>query len=210
MLAVEITPVEEAIDLDALLLDARSGDPDAAEDFFAAITPVVEKTARKFARDGLVEPEDLVQDSLERVLKFMVRGDAYEPGTARGYIYRLTQNRFLDLARRSGRVRFENDDELSNTLPAREDTANDALELSSTERVCRLLEGAGCDADQAEAFRLRYIEGLSQQEVADRMGVGPGTAGSRIHRALRKVQKQHNITSGTKRYDLFADMPDIS
>lgn len=52
-------------------------------------------------------------------------------------------------------------------------------------------------ADQAEAFSLRWIEGLSNEEVARSMRVTRNHAGVLIHRARRTLQDKLTRTDGT-------------
>jgi RNA polymerase sigma-70 factor, ECF subfamily len=49
-------------------------------------------------------------------------------------------------------------------------------------------------ADQAEAFCLRHLEGMSYEEIGAQMGIAPNTAGVLIHRAKERLQELVNAS----------------
>lgn len=72
------------------------------------------------------------------------------------------------------------------TLPA-EPGADDA-EPAHRARAELSQALAALNADQRETLLLRFVDGLSLQEIADAMDVPLGTVKSRIHKSLRQLQ----------------------
>jgi RNA polymerase sigma factor (sigma-70 family) len=116
------------------------------------------------------DAEDVAQDAFARV---HLRGDRVDrPGA---YLRRCVVNGALDVLRRrklADRVR---------ALRAEDSTALGADELSDAL--------AALPDRQRAALVLRYYQGLSEREVAEALGVRPGTAKSLVHRGLANLRE---------------------
>jgi RNA polymerase sigma factor (sigma-70 family) len=116
------------------------------------------------------DAEDVAQDAFARV---HLRGDRVDrPGA---YLRRCVVNGALDVLRRrklADRVR---------ALRAEDSTALGADELSDAL--------AALPDRQRAALVLRFYQGLSEREVAEALGVRPGTAKSLVHRGLANLRE---------------------
>jgi RNA polymerase sigma-70 factor (sigma-E family) len=117
------------------------------------------------------EAEDVVQDSFARVELRWGRMDNPE-----GYLHRCVVNRSHDMLRRRrleqrfGRLRRDETSELQ------ADELGDAL--------------AALPAKRRAAVVLRYYAGLREREIAEVLGVRPGTVKSMLHRALAQLRQE--------------------
>ena len=117
------------------------------------------------------EAEDVVQDAFARVDLRWSRMDNPE-----GYLHRCVVNRAHDLLRRrrlEQRFRRLRRDEASE-LQA--DELGDALGALPPKRRAAVV--------------LRFYAGLSEREIADALGVRPGTVKSMVHRALAQLREE--------------------
>jgi RNA polymerase sigma-70 factor (sigma-E family) len=116
------------------------------------------------------EAEDAVQDALARVQLRWARLDNPE-----AYLRRCVVNRSYDILRRrrlEQRFRWLQRPE---TSEMQADELSDAL--------------AKLPAKRRAAIVLRYYAGLSEQEIAEALGVRPGTVKSMLHRALAQLRE---------------------
>jgi RNA polymerase sigma-70 factor (sigma-E family) len=117
------------------------------------------------------EAEDVVQDAFARVELRWGRMD-----NPAGYLHRCVVNRCHDVLRRRrleerfGRLRRQETTELG------ADELGDAL--------------ASLPPKRRAAVVLRYYAGLREQEIADILGVRPGTVKSMLHRALAQLREE--------------------
>jgi RNA polymerase sigma-70 factor (sigma-E family) len=116
------------------------------------------------------EAEDVVQDAFARVNLRWKRID-----NPRGYLHRCVVNCSHDLLRRrrvEQRFRRLQRDETSE-LDA--DEMGDAL--------------AALPPDRRTAVVLRYYAGFSEKQIAEALGVRPGTVKSMLHRAMAELKR---------------------
>jgi RNA polymerase sigma-70 factor (ECF subfamily) len=131
------------------------------------------------------DAEDLTQDVFVRVFRSL---STYRPGSFEGWLHRITTNLFLDGVRKRSRQR---------TVALSSEAAETVVD-GDPEPAQRLADTA-LDADLQQAldalapdFRaavlLADVEGLSYEEIADRLGIKMGTVRSRIHRGRRALR----------------------
>ena len=146
--------------------------------------------------DGL-ETDDIVQETYA-VLAGLASVDHIE--SPRAYAFQTAQSVILRHLRRARVVRIDalGDLEQLNTPlddPSPERQAADRQELR---QVAELI--AGLPSKCREAFTLRKLQGLSQREVAGRMGISESTVEKHIGRALRTlmeaVKNGGNVAAG--------------
>jgi RNA polymerase sigma-70 factor (sigma-E family) len=116
------------------------------------------------------EAEDVVQDAFARVEMRWARLD-----NAEGYLHRCVVNRSYDVLRRR-RV-----EEKFRRLRREETSELDANELGDAL--------ATLPPKRRAAVVLRYYAGLKEKEIAEVLGVRPGTVKSMLHRALAQLRE---------------------
>ena len=160
----------------------------AFESLVSTHTQDLMRLAWRFTRDA-EEARDLVQATLVDAWE---RRQALRDAEGAGpWLRRILVNRAVNAHRRRRLWR-----KLQLLLPGGYDDAvsvsavpaADAA-LDEARRRQRLhAEIARLPPKQAAAVTLRYLEGLPVAEVADALGVDPGTARVHLHRALRKLK----------------------
>jgi RNA polymerase sigma-70 factor (sigma-E family) len=150
--------------------NSSGGRPVSFEELFEAEYERMVRTALLLL-GSRAEAEEVAQDAFARVELRWSRLD--NPG---GYLRRCVVNRSHDLLRRRRLeqrfrlLRHEVDHELG------ADELTDAL--------------AVLPAKRRTAVVLRYYGGLREREIAEAMGVRPGTVKSLIHRALAQLRRE--------------------
>ena len=139
----------------------------------------LEAMATRLCR-GQLDPGDLVQDVLERLVANVDRIPAELP--VRAWLVRVMHNRFIDMVRRQHPTAAVEPEQLAE--PAREPEA--WWHRLSTDDVRAKIDAL--PPELRDAFRMFSIDGLSYQEISERLGVTRNTVGTRILRARRRIR----------------------
>jgi len=151
------------------------------EDFtvlYERFSPLVYRTALRITG----RPED-AEDALQTVFARVLRQGAKidEAQSPEGYFRRAAANAALDILR--GRA-HRAEAQLDESLPHAAAESSPYLK----ERLRRAL--ATLEPQDAELFTLRYIEGVSNTEIAGMYGLERSTIGVRLHRIRRWLQEE--------------------
>jgi RNA polymerase sigma-70 factor (ECF subfamily) len=154
------------------------------------------------------EAEDLAQEVLLRLSRpgFLEKVDRTR-GRFRSLLLAVTCNvlsearRHARAERRGGDLKTFADDQMDPAVASEDDPVFDKLWIA--ELVARALRELEDDASLrsspiAAAFRLKYLEGLTQEEVAARLGCGVFNAKNYIHSG--KLKFQERILAAVKAY----------
>lgn len=136
----------------------------------------------QFIRARVAEPataEDILQDVFVKIQKRLPQ--LQDPATLDGWIYLIARNSIIDHYRtRKDTV------ELSEALPAEPDARDrdiEELKASFRRMIYSLPE------PYREAIVLTELEGLKQQELADRLGISLSGAKSRVQRGRAQLKQ---------------------
>ncbi len=132
--------------------------------------------------------EDVVQEAFLAVWRY-ARSFKPERGNARTWFFSIVHHRALNAVRRlKPRFPMEPLDDRANELPAGEsfDVWAQVLRGLDATRVRDAL--ALLPGDQREAVTLAFLGGLSNSEVAERLGIPLGTVKSRIRLGMQKMR----------------------
>ncbi len=126
------------------------------------------------------EADDLAQDVFVRA--YGALGTLEEPAAFPRWLYGIAGHVFADAARRRRRdpsVDLENVPQIAAEAPA-----------EPMDRECAEVLGALKELpdEQRTVLTLRYLEGLSPKQIAERLGEPRGTIRSRLHHALNYLQ----------------------
>ena len=156
----------------------------------AAERPALERLARSLVWDD-EEARDVVQAALvDAVARW---GTLRDEGAAAAWLRRIVVHRAMSHLRR--RRLWSAAATLFFVEPEPADPPDDSA--GRREHLARL--GAALDelpARQAAAFSLRYLEGLSIDEVADALGIGRGTVRGHLQRAVSTLRARGLISEG--------------
>lgn len=131
-----------------------------------------------------------VEDCLSLVFeKLWCRGASIPPAARRAWLLVVAKNEASLLLRKSGKSVAGMSEKLSDDLVDPEPLPWQRV-LQDEERV-RLAElSAVLSADQLEVIRFRFGEGLTFQEIANRLRIPLGTVLSRVRGAIMKLRRE--------------------
>jgi RNA polymerase sigma-70 factor, ECF subfamily len=155
------------------------GAEDALAELYDRFGGVAYGVALRILRDPALA-QDAVQDAF---LAAWRTAAAFDParGNASTWLLTLVHRRAVDLVRREERRRA---DVLDESAPAASgDSTDEAAEVRAQRRAVQAAL-AQLPADQREALELAYYGGLSQSQLAERLGIPLGTVKSRMFAAL--------------------------
>jgi RNA polymerase sigma-70 factor, ECF subfamily len=165
-----------------LLAAIARGDERALGELYDRFGGVAYRLALRVLRDPALA-QDAVQDAFLAAWRTAV---AFDParGKASTWLLTLVHRRAVDLVRREDRRRAEPLDEAP-VAPG--DAVDESVEVREERRRVQAAL-ARLPPDQREALELAYYGGLSQSEVAERLGVPLGTVKSRMFTGLSKLR----------------------
>jgi RNA polymerase sigma-70 factor (ECF subfamily) len=168
----------------------RAGDRAAFLEVYDRYAPLLLSVAARVLGDRR-EAEDVLQDVFTQIWHKSSGYDA-ELGSLSSWAVTLTRNKAIDRIRASTRRR-----RLMEEIAISAETAADAPMPSANE----LLHGreraqhiraalADLSADQRQVIELAFFAGLSQSEIAARLGQPLGTIKARIRRGMLRLREQ--------------------
>jgi RNA polymerase sigma-70 factor (ECF subfamily) len=160
-----------------ILRKLRTGDAQALGDFYDLYAGLVNGLALRILRDA-AEAEDVVQEVFVQVWRQAQRFDPTR-GTAEAWLCTIARSRALDRLRR----RTARREEPSESAPG----STEAPRTEEALVVRKALEGL--TTDQRKALELAYYEGLTQTEIAARLGEPLGTVKTRIRTAMLRLRE---------------------
>ncbi len=198
-------PEERAEDA-TLLAAVRSGSEAALEALYDRYASSVHRIAMTVTQDRGAA-EDVVQETF---LAAWNRAELYDPrlGTLGSWLHAIARNRSLDHLRRTSRralaapfssVVADRPDEAATidwlassgalvAAAAAEPTPDVSVETAEARRSVREAMAVLTEHER-EAILLAYRDGLSQSEIAQRLGWPLGTVKTRSRRALRRLRE---------------------
>ncbi|MFJ4711036.1 RNA polymerase sigma factor [Streptomyces sp. NPDC088785] len=172
-------------ELGAAVARAQEGDEGAFATAYRLVQPGLLGYLRGLVGD---EAEDVAADAWLEIARDLgrFRGDG---AGFRGWTATIARYRALDLLRRQKvRPRPAGTELDALDLPGTHNTAEQAIEILSTERALALI--ARLPRDQAEAVLLRVVVGLDGPAAARVLGKRPGAVRTAAHRGLRRLARQ--------------------
>lgn len=128
--------------------------------------------------------EDMVQQVFERLVQ---RGDVEGIENARGYVYRIAENVFVDHMRRAAVRRSHAHDPFDESLHAGVDFSPEHV-LAKRERLARVMEILHTLPERTRIiFVLRRIEGWKYQDIAKRYGISVSAVEKHVERAVEQI-----------------------
>jgi RNA polymerase sigma-70 factor, ECF subfamily len=161
---------------ESLLRRLAAGETAALGEFYDAFAGLVNGLALRILRDA-ADAEDVVQEVFLQVWRQAARFDPTR-GSVEAWLCIIARTRALDrLRRRTAR---------------REDPEDEAPSFSATPKSAEALAVRkaldGLTPDQRKALELAYFEGLTQSEIAERLGEPLGTIKTRIRTAMIRLR----------------------
>jgi RNA polymerase sigma-70 factor (ECF subfamily) len=169
-----------------LMFRLQQREPEALAELYDRYGGMAYRLILRMVRDEGIA-QDLVQETFLRVWNRAAVFNS-ERGAAGPWLLAVARNRAIDYLRAEGRYSkstFELNETEHPTLFA--DFPDEALNFDLARQVKRALERLG--SQQRQAIELAYFEGLSQSEIADRMGQPLGTVKTWTRRAMQQMRE---------------------
>jgi RNA polymerase sigma-70 factor (ECF subfamily) len=160
-----------------LLRRLASGDQQALGEFYDLYAGLVNGLALRILRDAS-DAEDVVQEVFVQVWRQASRFDPSR-GTPEAWLCTMARTRALDRLRRRASRREEPEE----AAPASTTTPGSAEAIAVRKAL------GGLSAEQRRALELAYYEGLTQSEIAERLGEPLGTVKTRIRTAMIRLRE---------------------
>lgn len=131
------------------------------------------------------QAEDIVQEAW--LAAYRQLGTLQQPETFRTWLYRIARNRALSFVRDLPPPATPLDEgDVAGDVPDEVFTPDDAARIHAGLARLRL--------DHREALTLRFIEGMSYEQLAAVLECDPGTVKSRLHYAKKALRKEMETT----------------
>ncbi len=137
------------------------------------------------------DAEDVVQDVLLEAYQKHQGNGAVPAG---GLLRRMATFRAIDQLRRRRRS-----EPIENVTIAKSGESPDRA-IQQEEQVDRLRQAIGrLPKREAECFLLRYVEGMSNQEIAEALGTNASGVSTALHKARTKLRKMLSLCAKTEK-----------
>lgn len=179
-------PRAERREVNAILASVASGDRAAFARLYDSIIGPVFGLIRRVVRDAAIS-EEVAQDVMLEVWRMAPRYDPMQ-GSGLSWILTIARRRAIDRVRseqasrnRAARIALEQLER------EHDDVAEAAIRDSERSTVASAL--GNLSQLQRQAIELAYYDGLTQNQIADRLGVPLGTIKTRIRDGMLRLQE---------------------
>ena len=181
-------PDDRAVELD-LLARITNRERVAFEELYTRYSNILYATAMKFLKED-ADAQDVVQDVF---IQIWDKAKLYDPakGKPLTWALTLTRNRSIDRIRAIQRRSRLRDDFEKETVADESAGIREALSgVDASERTQILRDAVGrLSPEQRKVIDLAFFGGLTQSEIADRLGEPLGTVKARARRGLMKLKE---------------------
>lgn len=175
-------PKEESI---GLLRKIASGDRAAFSRFYDLFAPFVFSFALRLLRNR-ADAEDLLQEVFVQVWRQAAQYDKGR-GAPEAWISVMTKNRAIDKMR-SLRSRERGTDSFRNDVERREGETEGRDGAKIDARLIAETSLSRIPPDERKALEMAYFDGLTQTEIAEKLGAPLGTVKTRIRSGLKRLR----------------------
>jgi RNA polymerase sigma-70 factor (ECF subfamily) len=181
--------VGRPLDESDLIRRAQRGDTHAYEELVHTYQGIAFRTAYVIARNA-GDAEEAAQDGFVKAWRAL--GRFREGAPFRPWLLRIVANEASNRRRSAGRrtslaLRAATEEPSGGAAPSPE-----AALLSAEQRSALLAAVDELPDEQRDVVALRYFLDLSEAEVAETLGIPPGTVKSRTSRALERLRESYD------------------
>lgn len=167
-------------------------DPQALAELYDRTAPAALALAARILGDRS-EAEDVLQAVFTKVWQEAGRYDATK-GSPMAWLFSWVRNGAIDRLRRREALQRATT-QSADRAPAAPDT-HGGHDASAEERERLAKAVANLPADQRQVIELAYFDGLSQTQIAQRLGEPLGTVKTRVRLAMTKLRQALPVLSG--------------
>lgn len=167
-----------------LLARIQSGDETAFVETYELFAPKLYRHAL-FRTSSPQVAEDIMSETFVRAWEF-VRARAEEIRHLKAFLYRVADNLIVDHYRKNARAPLSISEEMEETLRASGDTHEDVDRILEGERMAGYLRRLRPHI--RDLLVMRYIDDLSIEHIAERIGKKKNAVYVALHRAVKELQ----------------------
>ena len=134
--------------------------------------------------------KDVVQDTFVKFWEYISADVESELQNVKALLYRIALNTIIDLYRK--RKTFSLDTLADDGFDPTYEPEKDVFERHEAEAVLKVINELG--EDDRNIMFMRYIEGLSFDDIAEVVGDRANTIAVKVHRLLKQLRQSLNIT----------------
>jgi len=165
---------------------AQTGDHEAFAQLVRGVQRQVYGLCLRLLRTE-AEALEVAQEAFLRAWQNMGRFDPTRPFDL--WVLAIARNLCLDLLRRRNRLKTEDVDEHAQTLPSGDISVEDGA-IARQERKTLEEAFSTLSADDREVLALYYVQKRTTKDIAQVLGVAPGTIMARLFRAREKLRNR--------------------
>ncbi|SHH92310.1 RNA polymerase sigma factor [Clostridium grantii] len=165
-----------------LILASQKGDKQAFNDLISYYYPFVSKFLRKLTENEILS-DDLTQETFLKMIKSIDTYSVYGTATFSTYLLTIAKRCYIDSLRKNS-VEFV---DIESVVISVDDYTFDYFQSLDFEEI--LARVSDLPHVQAEAIKLKYLEGLTLAEIAEKQKTQIKTIKSRIHSGMVTLRK---------------------
>ncbi len=171
----------------ALIKRCQCGDRQAFDELIRLYYDYVSGFLFKNTADETLS-EDLTQETFLKMIRNIEKFDSGGSAAFGTWLVAIAKNCYIDYLRRN-RVHLEDID----SLPLEDEgrVADEVERKLQYEKIVKAMETL--PLEQALAIKLKYVEGMTLAQIAERFGVQQKTIKSRIHDGIVKLRRKLNL-----------------
>ena len=171
----------------ALIKRCQCGDRQAFDELIRLYYDYVSGFLFKNTADETLS-EDLTQETFLKMIRNIEKFDSGGSAAFGTWLIAIAKNCYIDYLRRN-RVHLEDIDSLP--LEDEGSVADEVERKLQYEKIVKAMETL--PLEQALAIKLKYVEGMTLAQIAERFGVQQKTIKSRIHDGIVKLRRKLNL-----------------
>ena len=159
-------------------------------DLYETYAPQLTKYARHLTAD-MDNADDLLQETFIRAMRNLSLLKSLSPHKRRAWLFRTMGNLFVDKQRARQRERvflgtlhqILQEESIHKTAGWKSDTGSHIFETISIPEIMRYIPRRDHDL-----FHMRFVTGMTSEEIATRTGIPASSVRYRLHVAIRKLR----------------------
>lgn len=167
-----------------LILACQNGEKQAFNDLITLYYPYVSKFLLKLTANETIS-EDLTQDTFLKLIRSIDKFDVYGKAAFGTYLMTIAKNCYVDYLRKNKNIMLDIDEQIIAGRSTVEDEILKGIEASEIMKAVDNLP-----FEQSQAIKLKYLEQLTLQEIAEKFNTQPNTIKSRIHGGMVRLRKK--------------------
>lgn len=170
-----------------LVQACQRGEKQAFDELITLYYPYVTKFLYKLTLNETLN-DDLVQDTFVKLIRNIDKFDIHGKAAFATYLMTIAKNCYLDYLRKNRNYQFQSleDQDIEDAFKVEDKVLNN-LEYDELMKEIENLPW-----EQGQAIKLKYVEELTLQEIAEIFHTQPKTIKSRIHEGVVKLRKLMN------------------